>query len=297
MSGGTRPPGARSQSVQDIVDGLASSGWGPLAGAGFRCARVLLQTLAKLSRSAHMDRRGVLTMTASQIAEQAGYSERWARSNLHLLEELGVIAWQRGGIVEGTPVPSCFRIVKTELRRIRRAAKATHDETERLRAEEFARRLRSIRLATLGPRRRWSDHAEAAATPTHYVRSGGRDATAPTPLHTTIENHPKGANAMPRRSQDPDPKFLPVRCVHGVGNPMGCHWCRFQAREAMKANEPPQAVTFPRSHRTPRPEPQPDALSVSAFDQYMDATYPDLTRAERARAALADPEAVRLARA
>lgn len=295
MSAGTRPPRARSQSVQDIVDGLASSGWGPLAGASLRAVRCFLIVLAKLARGAHMDQRGVLTMSASQIIEQASYGETRGREALHCLEELGVIVWERGGIVDGKPTPSRIRIVKTVLRQMRNAAKPIHDETEQRRRDEFAKRLEQVRLATLVPRHRRSDHLPTADSPTHYVRSGGRTATAPTPLHTTIENLPKGKNTMPRRSQDPDPRYLPVKCVHGVGNPMGCHWCRFQAREAMKAATPP-TVTYPRSHRTPRPEPQPDALSVSEFDQYMDATYPDLDGPARARAALHDETAKELAR-
>lgn len=181
MSGGTRPPGARSQSVQDLVDGLASSGWGPLAGPKWRATRQLLQTLAKLARSQHTDRRGVLTMSASQIIEQAGYGETWGRKNLHVLEDLGVIRWERGGIVNARPQPSRIRIVKTALREIRSAAKPSHDDAERRRREAFARRLLTIRNARLVSRRCTSVHVSVSDSPTYSVGRWGRPTPAPTP--------------------------------------------------------------------------------------------------------------------
>lgn len=155
-----------------------------------RPARQFLQTLAKLARSAHTDRRGVLVMSASQIIEQSGYGETWGRKALHMLEDMGVIEWERGGIVDGKPQPSRLRIIKTVLRRIRVAAKPTHDETERRRSEAFARRLMTIRNAHLVQRRCRSAHLSASDSPTYFVGRWGREATAPTPS-------PKPQNTSP----------------------------------------------------------------------------------------------------
>lgn len=155
-----------------------------------RPARQFLQTLAKLARSAHTDRRGVLVMSASQIIEQSGYGETWGRKALHMLEDMGVIEWERGGIVDGKPQPSRLRIIKTVLRRIREAAKPTHDETERRRSEAFARRLMTIRNAHLVQRRYRSPHLSASDSPTYSVGRWGREATAPTPSPKTQNTSP-----------------------------------------------------------------------------------------------------------
>lgn len=94
-----------------LLDRLERAGWGNLAGPEFRGVRGVLAALTR-----HLDPRTAQgKATAWEIAERAGYTERWTRRCLAILEELDLIEWDRGGIVNGKPVPSWFRVSKRAL--------------------------------------------------------------------------------------------------------------------------------------------------------------------------------------
>lgn len=103
------------QTAYQLVDALRRAGWGVLRGSENRCARSLLETLAGTMRTLKTDRRGYMTITASQLADRAGYSERHVRRWLPILEELGLLSWSRGWIEEGRPQPGSMKLNKTVL--------------------------------------------------------------------------------------------------------------------------------------------------------------------------------------
>lgn len=140
-----------------LVTALDRAGWGDIAGHDFRGVRGTLFALCRVVEN----KSGQGKATAWQIAERAGYSERWTRRCLAVLEELQLIEWHRGGVVEGKPVPSWFRVSKRALLLLVAAARKV--ATERRSAQEQATRGRisKYRLTrTRGHQTRRSDHAE-----------------------------------------------------------------------------------------------------------------------------------------
>lgn len=165
-------------SLGKLVYYLRRAGWGDLAGADTRGMRAALQALADLLPPNMASGR----VTAPQLAEAAGYSERWMRSRLVLLEDAGVITWTRGGVVAGAPVPSLIRVHKTVLleliknaRRLRDAMLARHRAAQRKRIEGLVNTLRRKRNPG---KPAGQPHAELASGPSHYVE-GSRTAPAP----------------------------------------------------------------------------------------------------------------------
>jgi len=90
--------------LPSIVRSHARAAWG-----GFdRCMASAMQGLATLLPS----KSGEGWTSGPQIAETTLRSERWCREGLKRLEAAGVIAWTRGGIVEGRSAPSWVRVDK-----------------------------------------------------------------------------------------------------------------------------------------------------------------------------------------
>ncbi|WP_143226479.1 hypothetical protein [Actinomyces provencensis] len=275
-----------------LLRALATAQWGYLDGYQWQGVRSTLRSIGDLVHY----RYGQGTVTAWDVKRGTGLTERWVRECLYWLEDAGLIEWRRGGVYRGVPQAGWMRINKKALVDLIRLARPAKDQATRDRNARTRARLARLGTPTIKKQRersRRSVHAELSADPTHK-ESGGSPAGVPSATTDTTTTE-TGDTMYRRRGQDPDPKYLPVRCYHGVGNPMGCHRCRWEARKAQESAEAP-TITYPKSHRTPPPEPQPDALSVSAFDQYMDEHYPDLDGPARARAALADPKAKELAR-
>jgi hypothetical protein len=149
-------------SLGKLVNGLRRAGWGDLAGADTRGVRATLQALADLLPPNMASGR----VTAPQLAEVAGYSERWTRSRLVLLEDAGVITWTRGGVVAGKPVPSLIRVHKTVLleliknaRRLRDAMLARYRAAQRRRLEGV---MNTFRRNKIPGKRAGQPHAEVA---------------------------------------------------------------------------------------------------------------------------------------
>lgn len=146
--------------VPSLLRSLSHAGWGPdLAGRKWQGVRSALYGLA-----AHCDDhtgRGVTT--AEQIADNAGLSTRWVRRCLNVLEDLGLVEWQRGGIAAGRCIPSAFRINKKRLVELIRTARRSHAERvaeRRARNKERAQHVQNGFKKRRATQNRWSSHAE-----------------------------------------------------------------------------------------------------------------------------------------
>lgn len=210
-----------------LLTSLANAGWGDLAGREHAGLRATLRGLEHLLP--HGSAKG--SGTAWQVAERAGLSERWTRRCLGLLEELGIIRWQRGTIIDSRPEPSCFTVVKSALVRLIRIARG--ETTRRLaeRRRAFIARLQHIRKASL-PRHNWKTarpRAALSATRTHLrggtkgAPVGARPVTTPTPKEKTMS------------IVDPPPitpELMPDYCTHFASNAKkviySCPDCRRQ---------------------------------------------------------------------
>lgn len=135
-----RPPTAYWP-LASLVRSLSRSGWGVLAGRENTGVRTILRVLGDYMD----DKTGSGKCTALQLAEASQYSDRWVRRNLYLLEDLGIIVWYRGGIIEGKPAPSIFKVVKSRLVDLIKHARKIADEKTQQKAVAFAGRLAKLR--------------------------------------------------------------------------------------------------------------------------------------------------------
>lgn len=147
-----------------LLEALERAGWGSLAGADLRGVRHVLAALTRCLEP----RSGAGKATAEQIADRAGYTSRWTRRCLHILEELELIEWDRGGILDGKPVPSWFRVSKAGLLALVKIARRS--ATERLSERHRATRARIAAYSLVRtkskrrPQTRRSNHAEVRTT-------------------------------------------------------------------------------------------------------------------------------------
>lgn len=181
--------------VFQILAALRRAGWGQLKGAKYRVHRVILDTLVSVSRSQNQDLAGTFTITATQLADQASYSERHVRAALQDLDSWGIITWHRGGIFEGAPKPGWLRINKKTLVDMVHAARPEYDRELNRRRRDTRERLERFNLNTFcepmrkntpkprtpeKPRRRrktpnpltGSSHAEMVSSLSHNWRTG-----------------------------------------------------------------------------------------------------------------------------
>ncbi|MEW6894969.1 hypothetical protein V3M68_05465 [Trueperella pyogenes] len=145
-----------------LIRSLSRAGWGTLGGHSMKGVRATLRALVDLLP----DKTGYGTATAWQLAHAAGQSDKWTRGCLKVLEDMGVITWTRGGIIDGRPAPSFFQIVKSALVNLIKAARHASDT-----ARKDHKKKTDERIATLKPhvtifngkRFRRSRHAEVSA--------------------------------------------------------------------------------------------------------------------------------------
>ena len=157
------------QTTYQLVDALRRAGWGILRGSENRCARTLLETLAGTMRSLKTDARGYMTITAAQLADRAGYSERHVRRWLPILEDLGILSWSRGWIEEGKPQPGSMKINKAVLVDYVQDARIQYDEAK------TAARLSKLRLLRIKPYpRRGQSRADITSGLSSYERATAR---------------------------------------------------------------------------------------------------------------------------
>lgn len=162
------------QTTYQLVDALRRAGWGILRGSENRCARSLLETLAGTMRTLKTDARGYMTITASQLADRAGYSERHVRRWLPILEDLGILSWSRGWIEEGRPQPGSMKLNKNALVKFVNDARTEYDQAVLpLRAAKTAARLARLRLLRIKPyARRAQGRADMVSSLSSYERAG-----------------------------------------------------------------------------------------------------------------------------
>lgn len=132
-----------------LVSALAKSGWDVLNGRQGGGYRAVLRALGDLLPS------GSATglVTAPQLADAAGLTERWTRHILTQLEAAGVIRWTRGTIIAGKPHPSLIRVSKRMLADLVNRGRTSADARLARRAAETSRRIQTtLRTATLSRR-------------------------------------------------------------------------------------------------------------------------------------------------
>ena len=137
-----------------LVRSLARAGWGELGGHAMRGRRTVLDALVKGFIN---DKTGSGQATEYQLSQASQYSVRWVRTCLNSLEDLGVIEWTRGGRRRGRGIPSFFRVVKTRLVELIKAARVTKEERARAWLAAQEERLASTGLnpwMTLKPKRK-----------------------------------------------------------------------------------------------------------------------------------------------
>lgn len=299
MSGPALRP-SPAQDVLQLTNSLAKAGWGSdFAAPAFRASRIVLRELANAMYAARRGRAAAIDITAPQLADRTGYTERWTRDALATLEALGLIEWHRGGIVEGAPRPSLIRIVKAALADLIYTARAWHDDVLDARVIATKARIK----ATLrwrfckGRKRRANPHAEVNSFLPLYEGRKGAPLGAARPVLTSLKQSvspepTEGHKQMPT----PDPEFMPVICGHGAPAPRFCNACRSEAWQAQTAAEKErQRIARERAAEAARIESE-KAAQPTAFDLYMAQTYPGASRAQLARLAMEDPRARELAK-
>lgn len=164
--------------VDSLVGSLARAGWGDLGGRegqGLRSTlRALVDLLPHRSASGHL--------TAAQVADVAGLSERWVRRCMTVLEDAGLIVWTRGGVIAGAPAPSHVRIAKSLIVAMIGGARPVLDALRAERAKRTRARIEGLSYVMPGKRRRRSVHAELSASPRPLSgeEPSGRSAPPPT---------------------------------------------------------------------------------------------------------------------
>lgn len=192
------------QTAYQLIDALRRAGWGILRGSENRCARSLLETLAGTMRSLKTDRRGYITITAAQLADRAGYSERHVRRWLPILEDLGLLSWSRGWIEEGRPQPGSMKINKAALVNYVQDARVEYDEAVLpLRASKTRARLAKLRLLRIKPyAHRCPGRADMVPSLSSHERAGR--ATSPRSLksssHTKTKSNARSVAAATSES-------------------------------------------------------------------------------------------------
>lgn len=172
--------------TDSLMTSLSRAGWGDLSGRHMQGIRSTLRALVDLLP--HRSGQGLAT--APQIADAAGLSERWVRRCLGLLEDAEVITWTRGGVIDGKPAPSYFRISKRVLVALIGGARPMLAAVQRARATKTAARLAGLRyVKSRGPRNRGSAHAALSASPHPKGKDHGPSGPviSPLPLHLDDE--------------------------------------------------------------------------------------------------------------
>ena len=159
------------------MDRLERAGWGELAGRSLKGVRLVLHSLARLVDPA----KGTCLVTAPQLADRTGMSDRWVRVCLHRLEAAGIVSWRRGWLDRGRCVPGFIRVSKAALWALIPGSRTRQATVTTARARATRDRIRStLRLATQRPRR-CSSVPELSSTlpPTGNTPTGGATATPP----------------------------------------------------------------------------------------------------------------------
>ena len=188
-----------------LMTSLANAGWGELSGRSMQGVRSTLHALVHALPYGSAKGKG----TAYDIASRAGLSLKWTTRCLHMLEDLGVVEWTRGGIdinnaKDRRGKPGWFRIVKTRLVELVMLARPINDENVRAYRAETLERIRSIktkytrtrlRNQTRGKHLPRSEHVALSGDPTPL--SGGPGGAPPRSEDLVTSQAPSGAATQP----------------------------------------------------------------------------------------------------
>jgi hypothetical protein len=178
----TPPAPTARWETRDLMTSLANAGWGELAGRAMQGVRSTLHALvATLPYGS-----GAGKATAYDVSLRTGLSLKWTTRCLHLLEDLGIVEWTRGGITidsasqrKGTP--GWFRIVKRQLVALVLAARPLNDERIAAYRAETLKRIREIKTrysrTRIKNQNRRSHHVELSGDPAPLA--GGPGGTPP----------------------------------------------------------------------------------------------------------------------
>jgi hypothetical protein len=200
-----RPLPSAGHRTFDLMTSLSNAGWGELQGRSMQGVRSTLHGLVAILPYGS----GAGKATAYDIASHAGLSLKWTSRCLHLLEDLGVIEWTRGGIDinnarDRKGKPGWFRIVKRRLVELIMIARPINDEATRAYRAETLERIRSIKTKytrtrlmnqTRGKQTRRSEHVALSGDPTPLT--GGPVGTPPRSEDLPPSQAPSGAAAPP----------------------------------------------------------------------------------------------------
>ena len=188
-----------------LVDMLARAGWGELAGGELQGVRSVLRALVACTD--HKSGEGVVTL--HQIADTAGLrSIRHVSTRMQLLEALGIITWTRGGVIDGTPVPSTVRIIKRALITLIELARPVLDKIKAARRVETQRRIRDLIRCFSKRRARNTLSVHAALSDNHSPLTG---------------ESPAGVTSRPVHNSQGG-RMIYINCEHGV-LATECHRC------------------------------------------------------------------------
>lgn len=227
----TVPTPTASWPLPSLITSLKRAGWGTLHGRKYQGVRSTLLALEGLLPH----RSGEGRVTAWQISEAAGLSERWTRRCLSVLEELGIIRWSRGTIIDGKPAPSFIRVHKRVLATLVRLARG--EATRRLETHRraFNARLQAIVKASLPPYKRESvmPRAELYASPTTLTVEERREPARSRPLSqspsTPLIRKEKPMAKVPTPYLSNWPTYCPHEGSHDKRIIYSCVDCRWNA--------------------------------------------------------------------
>lgn len=279
----TAPAPSAAWPLPSLMTSLANAGWGLLDGREYQGVRTTLHALEALLPHKSASGYG----TVHQIAIRGGLSERWTRRCLHVLEDMGLVQWTRGTIVDGQPQPSRFRVVKSALVHLIRIARG--EITRRLaeHKKKYLARLSRLRKVTL-PRHRRENAVEREALSADLTTHKGE---APQATASPVDNSPsrprgdRTVATIPRPHDSNWPLYCPHQDTWHRPYIMTCTECRWKALTNEQVAEYEAALMEEEMKLSATPT---ETLEDIAFSQLLDDRYPDMTPAQRARAYLAD---------
>lgn len=227
----TAPTPTASWPLPSLITSLKRAGWGPLHGREYQGVRSTLLALEGLLPRKSAEGR----CTAWQVAEAAGLSERWTRRCLTVLEDLGIIKWQRGTILRGEPLASFIRVQKRKLAQLIRIARG--EATRRIAAHRraFIARLSQLRGNTI-PRYQAESapaRAELYASPTTLTVEERREPARSRPLSqspsTPLIRKEKPMAKVPTPYLSNWPTYCPHEGSHDKRIIYSCVDCRWNA--------------------------------------------------------------------
>lgn len=151
------------------------------------------------------------------------HPRRGKRRCLWVLEGLGVITWNRGGVIDGKPTAGTFRVSKRALAALINLARPINDENTRRHRLETSKRLANLYklcFRNRGKRLPSSDQEELGKDP-HTLKGG--ECTHSTHRRSISPKKGKEMPAIPSISPD---RLAGVHCSHGFARPDRCPQCK-----------------------------------------------------------------------